>query len=391
MTARAPCRPYPRPDPRAGQRGVTLLEAVIYAALSLLLIGLAMGGLGTVQRGLSRTNEMARMRGDADEAMQIMGREIRNLGLKRLFYRRGNGAFADTLLAGASYAPGDSSSFRHRDGARYDALTFLSPVLDGRGAPLGVDTVTYSVDSASQTLQRSVNGRAPMALCRRVEALQFEYGISARARLLVDERTPVQARWTGFPAANLRFAGPTLMLEKQTTAHGTVSAWQIASAFSTSSDRRYAFDLSGAVDDAFLANVDSLVAMLCTPAGTVVASERFLLGAVSGTLRVEFAAPACGDCRAGVRATLRGRGRLMLTAFAFSEIARSDMAWSPDPAPADKPGVRAVRIRLLVGSDMPVSGIRAGGMRLANAELAFNDRKGRSLLDEIIPTPNNGL
>lgn len=387
MTARAPYRPVPR----AGQRGMTLLEAVIYAALSLLLIGLAMGGLSTVQRGLSKTNEMARMRGDADEAMQIMGRELRNLGLKRLFYRNGSGGFVDTLLAGASYAPGDSSSFRHRDGARYDALTFLSPVLDGRGAPLGVDTVTYSVDGATQILQRAVNGRAPMALCRRVDALQFEYGVSARKRLLVDERTPAQARWLGVPAANLRFAGATLILEKQTTAQGTVSAWQTASAFSTSPDRRYAFDLAGSADEALLANVDSVVAMICNPAGTPVATERFLLGAAVTTLRVEIAAPACGDCRAGIRATLRGKGRLTLTAFSFSEVSRGDMAWSPDPAPADKPGVRAVRIRLLVGSDMPVHGVRAGSMQLANAELSFNDRKGRSLLDEVIPTPNNGL
>jgi hypothetical protein len=297
----------------------------------------------------------------------------------------------DTSLAGASYAPGDSSSFRHRDGARYDALTFLSPVLDGRGAPLGVDTVTYAVDDSTQTLLRAVNGRAPMALCRKVDALQFEYGVSARKRLLVDERTPAQARWQGFPSANLRFAGATLILEKQTTAQGTVSAWQTASAFATSPDRRYAFDLAGSVDESLLASVDSMVAMICTPAGTAVATERFLLGAASTTLRAEIAAPACGDCRAGIRATLRGKGRLTLSAFAFSEVSRGDMAWSPDPAPADKPGVRAVRIRLLVGSDMPVHGVRAGSMRLANAELGFNDRKGRSLLDEIIPTPNNGL
>ncbi len=387
MTARAP----DRPDPRAGQRGMSLLEAVIYAALSLLLIGLAMGGLGTIQRGLSKTSEMSRMRGDADEAMQIMGRELRNLGLKRIFYRNGPDDFVDIRLAGASYAPGDSSSFRHRDGARYDSLTFLSPVLDGRGAALGVDTVTYSVDDATQTLQRSVNGGAPMALCRKVDALQFEYGVSARKRHLVDEREPAQARWQGLPAANLRFAGTALILEKQTTTPGTVSAWQAVSGFSTSADRRYAFDLVGSVDEAFLASVDSVVAMICTPAGTAVAAERFLLGAATTTLRIEMAAPACGDCRAGIRASLRGKGRLMLAAFAFSEVSRGDMAWSPDPAPADKQGVRAVRISLLVGSDKPVHGVRAGSMRLANAGLSFSDSKGRSLMDEIIPTPNNGL
>jgi hypothetical protein len=170
-----------------------------------------------------------------------------------------------------------------------------------------------------------------------------------------------------------------------------LSAWQTASGFSTSSDRRYAFDLAGFADDAFLAAVDSLAAVICTPGGTVVASERFLLGTAATSLRVEIAAPACGDCRAGVQTFLKGKGRLTLTAFTFSEISRGDMVWSPAPALADKPGVRAVRIRLLVGTDMPLHGIREVSMRLANSVQTFRDRKGRSLLDEVIPTPNNGL
>lgn len=369
---------------------MTLIEVIIYASLSLLLIGLAMGGLGTVQRGFFRNNEMARMRGDADEAIQIMGRDIRNLGLKRLFYATGPGRFVDTLIAGASYAPGDSSSFLHLDGPRYDGLTFLRARLDARGRPLGVDTVAYHVDPSSQTLMRTVNREPPTALCDNVEALQFEYGISARRRALVSETSPDVSRWKASPTSGLQSEGGTLALRVSNGSGGTVMAWQSHAGFSTLSHRRYAFDLTGRVDDELLRGVDSLVALICTPTGSIVASERFLLGTLTTSLRVEMDAPACGDCRAGIGMSLSSQGKLNLASFTFQEVSQGDLAWSAAPDLEAKRSMRAVRIHLLVGTDTPMQGVDERHMRMANAALAFKDNRGRSLLDEVVPTPNNG-
>lgn len=373
-----------------GQSGLTLVEVIIYASLSLLLIGLALGSLGTVQRGFFRNNEMARMRGDADEAIQIMGRDIRNLGVKRLFYATGPGAFVDTLIAAASYAPGDSSSFLHRDGPRYDGLTFLRARLDARGRPLGVDTVSYLVDPSSQTLIRTVNREPPSTLCDNVEALQFEYGISARRRVLVAETPPDGSRWTASPSSGMMTEGSSLALKVSDGSGGTVTAWQSASGFSTVSHRRYAFDLTGQVDADLLAGVDSMVALICTPTGTLVASERFLLGTIPTRLRVEMDAPPCGDCRAGIRMSLSSPGKLNLTSFTFQEVSQGDLTWSAVPDLGAKKSMRAVRIHLLVGTDRPVQGVAERSMRMANATMTFRDNRGRSLLDEVIPTPNNG-
>lgn len=375
-----------------GQRGLSLLEVIVYAALSLALIGLAMGGLGTVHKGISNSSEMARMRSDADEAVQVMGRDLRNLGLKRLFYATGPGAFTDTLLAAASFGPADLSSFRHADGAPGDTLVFLRAAVDERGAPTGVDTVTYRLDPATQSLLRAVNGEAPAALCGRVEALQFEYGISAARNAWVDEDSMVAAewQWTATTHAGVAFAGNAVEASLRRARPASVAAFWHRSAFSVQARRRYAFDIRAAADDALLAGQDSLVAMICTPGGIPVAWERFAVGTVPRDLRVELEAPACGNCRAGIRLALHDKGKLTVSAFAFSEVSQGDMRWTHSPTLAEKPGVRAVRIHLLTGTDKPMHGINEAGIRLANADLRFRDRKGRSLLDEVIPVPNNG-
>lgn len=383
----------PRAAPLLGrlssQSGLSLLEIIVYAALSILLIGLAMGALGTVQKGVSKSGEMARMHGEADEAMQVISRDLRNLGLKRLFYKTGPGVFVDTLLTQASYAPGDSSSFIHRDGPRYDQLTFLRANLDNRGVPIGVDTVTYGVNAANQTLMRSVSGGgAPVAVCTRVEALQFAYGISARQVMLVNEAPPVAGNWTANPPGDIDFPSATLEISRNTA--GTVTAWQSSKAFSTVARRRYAFDFRGLGDDPLMTEVEELEVMVCSPSGTLIASEPFMVGGTLMDYRIEMEVPPCGDCRAGIRMRSVRKGKLILSSFSFSEVSQGDLTWSSAPTLNEKKGVRAVRIYLLAGSDSPIYGANGGSVTLANASLSFNDSKGRSLLDEVVPTPNNG-
>lgn len=385
MTPAPPLIPTGR---HRAQRGLSLPEVIIYAALSLLLVGLAMGALGTAQKGMSQNGETARMRSDAEEAVQVMGRDLRNLGLKRLLFQDGAGTVVDTFIPAATFLPGDSSSFRHRDGNQFDSLTFLRAGLDMDGKPIRVDTVSYGVDPSTRSLMRAVNGASREAICTRVEALQFEYGLSARRTDLAGESPPVAAHWRAAPANRLSISGNSLVVFSSGAA--TVSFFHASRAFATSAARRYAFDITGLGDPDLMANLVSLDAVLYRPDGSIVAAEPFRVGTAFADYHIETGGADCGDCRAGVRVVLKERGKLKLSRFSFSEVSQGDIVWSPAPILEERKAARAVRIYLLVGSGKDLHGLHANTMRLANADLKFSDGRGRSLLDEIVPTPNNG-
>jgi hypothetical protein len=388
-----PPGPHWERPPARSEAGISLLEVLVYAVLASILIVLAMGALGTVQKGVSTSHESARVSGDADETMALMGRDLRSMGLKRLFYSPAPGSFADTLVSEASLAPLDSSSFIHRDGNRYDTLTILRTKLDRRGAPVGVDTVTYSVNPTDRILTRHVAGDAPASVGTGIEAMQFEYGVSALSKVLVDERTIQPGNWTATPAPEVSASGSGIQIAK--TSAGSVTCWQSATGFSTSNLRRYAFDLRAQGDAPLLANAATLAVIIASPSGTVQASEPFMVGAAAMDFHIEIEAPACGNCRAGIRMDINAGpgaagGKLLVSSFALSEIAQGDYTWSPTPTLAQKKGTRAIRIYMLAGSGIPLHGAVASKLALANTVLTFNDGVGRSLLDQVVPTPNNG-
>lgn len=372
----------------SGQSGMSLLEIAIYAVLSLLLIAFAMRSLGTVQKGVSKSSESGHMQGEVEEAVQVIGRDLRNLGLKHLFYEATPGTFADTILSQASYLPNDSSSFLHRDGTLFDTLPFLRAKLDAAGNPAGVDTITYQVNPATQILSRTIKGASPINICSRVEALQFAYGVSAQKVLFVTESPPTLAHWTSSPSGDLSVVGTSLVATK--SAAGSVTFWQSTSSFSTSSARRYAFDFQGFGDGNLVAGLASLETIICSSAGTVVTSESLKVETTARDFHVEMDAPACASCRAGFKLSLLTTGKLYLSKISFGEISQGDLTWSAAPTLVQKKSTRAVRVYLLVGSANPMFGAHSDTMTLANASLNFTDGKGRSLLDEIIPTPNNG-
>lgn len=375
-------------DGTKAQSGMSLLETLIYASLTMLLIVIAMRSLGTVQSGAAKSGESGRMQGEAEEAVQVMGRDLRNMGLKHLFYEAAPGDFIDTVLPQATYVPGDSSSFLHRDGNPFDTLTFLRARLNAAGNPSGVDTVTYQVDPATRVLSRTVKGSPATGICSRVEALQFAYGVSAQKTVFVSESPPALAHWASSPAGTLSLSGPSLVASL--AAAGSVTFWQSASPFATSAVRRYAFDFQGLGDAGLASGSGSLEAVVCTPAGTVVAAESLKVETSARDYHLEMDAPACASCRAGFKMRLPSAGKLYLSKIRFSEISQGDLAWAETPTLVQKKSTRAVRVYLLVGSGNSMFGAHTDTMTLANAGLHFADGKGRSLLDEIIPTPNNG-
>jgi hypothetical protein len=371
-----------------GQSGISMLEMVLYAILALIVIGIAVRMLGNLHKGAFRNQEAARLRGDADDAMLMISRDFRNLGLKRIFYSPSADVLVDTALTGIAWTPGDSSSIRHSDGNPYDTLVFIKPELNASDKPIGIDTVRYAVDPATKVLIRTRNGGAAIAVCKAVEALQFEYKVTAVKTLAVADSPPAIARWTASPAADLSASGSNLVMMK--TGAGSVSAWYSNTAVQVSADHQYAIDITGSCDAEFLANVDNIVAMICDASGNPLKSERFLIDSRTTDLHLELAGIDCLNCRVGLKMVMRGSGAFRFSSFRFMDIGQGDGAWSTAPTLAQKAAVRFIRVSLLTGTQKPISGNRDEAFAFAGISPSFSDKKIRYLLQEVIPIPNNG-
>lgn len=365
-----------------------MLETVVYATLALVVTGFAVRVLGTLHEGAFKNQETAQLRGEADDALLIFSRDLRNLGLKRIFHSPAEDVLVDTTLTGIAWAPGDASSFRHTDGNPYDTLAFIKPALDSSGKPIGIDTVRYTVDPATKVLTRTRNGGDAIAVSQSVEALQYEYKVTATQTQTISESPPVLARWTANPSAGLSVSGSNLVMSR--AAAGSVSAWYSNAAVQVSADHKYAIDLTATCDAAFLANVDDIVAMICDPSGNPLKSERFLIDTKATDVRLEMAGIDCLNCRVGLKMTMRGSGVFRFSSFRFTDIGQGDASWSSAPTTVQKAAVRFIRISLLTGTQKPIFGNRDETIALAGISLSYTDKKARYLLQEVIPIPNNG-
>lgn len=373
--------------PIRGQSGISLLEIVVYGALALIVVGFAVRSLGNLHKGAFKNQETAQLRGDGEDALLIFSRDLRNLGLKRIFYSPSPNVLVDTVLKRIQWASGDSSSFLHSPGNPYDTLTFIKPELDSSDKPRGIDTVRYAVDPATRILTRRRKGGAATEVCQAVEALQFEYKVTAAKTLVFAESPPAIARWTANPSAGMSVSGSNLVMTR--TGAGSVSAWY-TNAVQVSADHKYAIDLAGSSDAAFLANVDEIVAMICDPYGRPLKSERFMIGSKATDLHLEMGGINCLNCRVGVKMVMRGSGVFRLSSFKFTDIGQGGGSWSSAPTLAQKAAVRFIRISLLTATQKPIFENRSESIPFAGISLTFNDKKVRYLLQEVIPIPNNG-
>jgi hypothetical protein len=329
------------------ERGIGLLEVVIYAALSLMVLTLAVGGLSGMQKKAFRTQEMARVQNEADETVRLIAQDARNLGLKRIIYSSGPGSFVDTQLIHMHWGASDSSSFIHKDGNPFDSLHFLKPRLNTVGKPTTIDTVLLAVNPLTRTLFRTVNGGTPIEMCRKVEAMQFEYGVSAIKTVLFSETTANLAHWSQSPMGLLSVSGSSI--RAAVSAAGVSTFWLSHSPLQLNAQRTYQWDMTVSASKGFLANVDSMRAILCNAAGTPIASQRFLPSQSSTPITLEWSGLACTGCYAGFR------------------------------------------MHLLTHSKQGIFGVNKDTLKMANITLAFEDNFGRSHLEDVISIPNNGF
>lgn len=373
---------------RAGQAGLTLVETLVYAALSLAIMGLAVWSLAGLQKGAGRSQETARLHGDASEAMRLLAQDARNLGLKRIIYSPAPGSLVDTQLTRANFGPADSSSFRHSNGNPYDTLVFLKPALNPLGKPVAIDTVRYAADPATRILYRTLNGGAPLEICRQADALQFEYNVSAAKSELFDQNPPAALQWSQTPAGTVTPSGSAL--KASLAGAGTATFWLSGRPLSLNPSHTYQLDMRAMASAAFLANVDSIYAILCDAAGSPLARQSFLPAPTLTPLSLEWGGQACANCYCGFRMVMRGAGDFYLGSLKLTDVEQGDGPWVANPTPAQKKAVRAFRVYLLARGGKTTSSLRDGSLTLADVTVTFADKLARSLLEDIVPVPNNG-
>lgn len=371
-----------------GQAGVTLVETLVYVVVSAIVLAVLTMTMRNMNRGFIRGAQAVRMQQGAREAVNIMTREIRNAGLKHAFYNKA-GALVDTLAASASLLPGDSSSFSFVERGRYDQISFRQLVVDANGAPQGVDTVTYQVDSTRQMLQRKVNTGAFEDFCPGVDALQFQYGLYAQRANLIAERPPSALDWTRVGSGTATFNSTRTVLEL--TAAGTGYIRDDATTFPTNATRSYFVEISASGDPAFFANGGVLTAEIQSSGGAVLASEPFLPGR-SLTLRTFNLTPSAAvGCKLAIRYKASGPAIARIGAVRFGQANLGAYTWRDAPTLAEKKDVRAVRVMLMAKAQGQGAVKPASTYVIGNATVNVLDTQLRRFYEEEIPIINNGI
>lgn len=374
--------------PGGGEKGMTLLEVLIYASLSMIVLVMAVGIIGNFQKNANRKQEMSRLRGDANETLRIIAQDARNLGLKRVVFSPSPGILVDTQLTRVDYGPADSSSFRHMDGKTCDTLEFLKPKLNASGKPIAIDTVRYAVDENTGALFRSVNGLLPVEIARQVDAFQFEFGIFAVKTTMAYENPAITAHWAQTPAGTLTQEGSAV--QASALVAGTHRFWLSGAPVSLTAKHTYQLELDISGTGTFLANVDSIYAILSNAAGTPIARQSFLPTTSNSPLTLTWSGISCSPCYCGFQMVMNGAGEFQLTSLKLTDVEQGDGVWVANPTIAQKKAARAFRVFLLSRSSQKLHGAEKDTVALANAALTFNDKLGRSHLEDVVSIPNNG-
>lgn len=156
---------------------MTLLELVVYIILAAFLLAPVLFLTHNSSVNTARDNSNTALRSIGKDVLNTIYEDVKNTGYKVSFTT--TPPLVLTTISDAYYS--DQSSFRHinSSGTFYDELVIRKGVLDNSGTFLGVDTVSYFVNS-EQELIRKVHGISAVSgleqkVAFNVEALQFQY------------------------------------------------------------------------------------------------------------------------------------------------------------------------------------------------------------------------
>jgi type II secretory pathway pseudopilin PulG len=177
-------------------KGMTLLELLVYMALAALLLAPVIMLMNTSSKNMARDASNTDLRISGRDLLNIIYDDLKNTGfkLKSDFSYNDSATYLDTANSAAMIncdihtennpeycGPDDyirdSSSFIPEDGmptVYYDRLKVKMGKLSKTGSWEGVDTIQYYVKPDSQLIRKK-NNDPEQTLARNVAALQFQY------------------------------------------------------------------------------------------------------------------------------------------------------------------------------------------------------------------------
>lgn len=365
-------------------KGVTLVELILYVALTGIILALVLSPLSKMLKSASSQHQVSSLAGSSRDVISMLSREIKNTGFKR-FVVAGN-AYNSTVIPN-TFLAGDSSSFILRQGDPSDTLTIYKATIDNSGyCTGGVDSIKYYL--SSDTLKRKL-GKIETNLAVDIYALQFMPGQSATDSLLFMADAFTISQWGKTGVAAITLSGNDLAVNYSGSGKGAVTlATSNKFTINTASRIKLKYEITNGTN--VVSNIDSLKWSIVNASGTAVASDYFKPGNQSGSiiLPIKNHMPVA---RVELGAVCKGAASLVVNKIEIRKIDLGNILWSDTIAEMKKKYVKAIKILVLQRSTNKADSYAGGEVDVANITVNCSGSFAWRLLNETVDISNNGL
>lgn len=363
-------------------KGITLIELIIYIALTGFVIALISSPFKTMLKSSAANKEISKIQSSSRDALSMLSREIRNTGLKR-YPMSGSGPFNSAVIPKTYLL--DSSSFNIKPGNPSDTLTIYKARVNDLGQCTGeADSVKFYLEN--NTLKRVFNG-TPNDLAQDVHALQFKTGLFTKDSMLYSCDTFYTGQWTrSGTASGISIENNNLLINFTGAGSGAVTSVKTLS-INPGARIKVRFTLinkSGIPD-----NVDSIQWGIVNSSNSVVASENFQSGLSGGELTIPV--PSVTNARIQLRVVSKAAASMVIDKFEIKAIDRGAIVWSDTVAVKEKKNVKALKIYVLLRTNSKTDTQTSGSVNVANISVDRSGMYSWRLLSETVEILNNGL
>lgn len=368
------------------RKGVTLLEMIVYIAISAIASLIVWSLMNKTLDKYSSGKRMSVLQSDSRDVLSMIAREIKNMGFKNYVTVTGTNTLSMNVAQKAYLA--DLSSFTHKEGNPGDTITWYAGVVDNQGAFTTIDSIRYFLSGT--TLKRTnLKTNATTDLAENVFALQFQYGIFDADLQLVNENPVNPANWRVQGCTQGGAAGAMLISAAGAQINDSICCKTL---FSIVDTERVKVRFAITAQNGFPGNIDSAKWVLRRPSGIVIAQERFL-ARTSSNDTVDIILPSAKEPSATVACvfTCHGAGSLVFKAVQVRRVDLGKYVWTFNPDATQKQHVKAIKIFLLTRSSGTTNIRNTAPITVGTITVAPSGNYAWRLLTETVEVPNNGL
>lgn len=364
-------------------RGVTLIELIVYLVLATLVVVLISSPFKLMLKNSTASKQVTRMESTSRDVLAMMSREIKNTGYKRYSFL--DSETFDSDIIPKTYLPIDSSSFTLKEGDPGDTLIVYKATIDGAGLSTGgVDSVKFFLKDS--TLIRNFNG-TEIALANNIFALQFKTGLLAKDSLLFKADDFVLTKWSSSGVSSLSLDVKDLSVACSGAGSSTVTSVNI---FSVNPAARIRVNFNITNKTGIPGNVSSMKWSVLNSSNIVVASENFKPGITSANLVIAVPTVVT-DGKIQIQTVCTGAATFVLNTLEIRTVDRGAICWSDSVVRNEKKNVKAIKMFLLQRSSGKADLKKSSPLSVANVSVNRTGAHSWRILTETVEILNNGL